>query len=80
MSNAREIVTVLECSRQTDKAFLLKMYGRNKVSGEKVEFELWWPKSQVQYLEGDKDVEVPEWLLEKKLEEKFGPSAIIEVF
>jgi hypothetical protein len=80
MSNAKEIVTVLECAQQTDKAFLLKMYGRNKITGEEVEFEAWWPKSQVQYMAGDRDVEVPEWLLEKKLAEKFGPSAIIEVF
>lgn len=80
MSNATEVVTILECSKQTDKAYLLRMYGLNKISGQKVEFETWWPKSQVEYKDGDKEVEVPEWLLEKKLADVFGPSAVIEVY
>lgn len=80
MSQDTEVVTVLECQRQTEKAYLFKMYGKNRITGQQVEFETWWPKSQVRYQDGDKEIEVPEWLLEKKLEDVFGPSAIIEVY
>lgn len=79
MNQDTELVKVLAKEKETEKAFLLRMTGINRVSGLPVELVTWWPKSQVSVPEDATEIEVPKWLLDKKIEEAFGAHAIVEM-
>jgi hypothetical protein len=79
MNQDKELVTILAKEKETEKAYLLKMTGINRVSGLPVELLTWWPKSQVSVPEDATEIEVPKWLLDKKIEEAFGSLAIVEM-
>lgn len=72
-------VTVRQCERQTDKAFLIRLSGVDRANGQPVELESWWPKSQISYRKDSDQIRVPKWLLDKKVEEKFGPDSLIDI-